>query len=178
MTSFLICVFLFKINCISLHSIIIVLCLVFRALTYFLHWYFRQGPAHASMSTFQILKFAMCAVTLKWNGIWWHRRRSNGRFVCFLINIDTLSVCLFAYFLINIDRHIACLVVGLFLDKRANIVCFRTSYCPTHTLERIRLWPPGADLRDKLWGSLEELQTIVQLVHQEHASTIGSRDIL
>ena len=39
--------------------------------------------------------------------------------------------------------------------------------CPTHTLERTRLWPSGADFRDKLWGSKEELQNYCPF-HLEH----------
>ena len=40
--------------------------------------------------------------------------------------------------------------------------------CPTHTPQRTRLWPSGADFRDKLWGSKEELRTTAQFIKNIH----------
>lgn len=36
--------------------------------------------------------------------------------------------------------------------------------CSTHAPERIRLWPSGVDLKDKLWKSTEELRTKAQFI--------------
>ena len=40
--------------------------------------------------------------------------------------------------------------------------------CLTHTPERTRLWPSGADFQDKLWGSKEELRTTAQFIKNIH----------
>ena len=40
--------------------------------------------------------------------------------------------------------------------------------CPTHTLERTRLWPSGFDFQDKLWGFKEELRTTAQFIKNVH----------
>ena len=49
-----------------------------------------------------------------------------------------------------------CLVSWMWVKKKKH------SFCPTHTLERTRMWPSGADFRDKLWRSKEELQITAQ----------------
>ena len=43
-----------------------------------------------------------------------------------------------------------------------------TTVHPTHTLERTRLWPSGADFLDKLWGPKQELQTTAQFIKNIH----------